>query len=220
MNDLLVDITPEHYEAYATEGTSPWNAYLKERILEEAASITSPRKKILDIGMGTGHMLFDLFQSQKLTDYSFYGVDIDPRMVRFCVKKCSELKCQHVFNIVEASVSNLPFPDNLFSMIYARSVIHHWAEPATGLQELCRVLDSGGRIIIHEPLADAEETALGVFNQSRSECGMTDMSTEEKFTLASLTALMHCCDLDGISWTVTRGEGLAALGCEIFIKKA
>ncbi|WP_105492025.1 class I SAM-dependent methyltransferase [Escherichia coli] len=109
MNDLLVDITPEHYEAYATEGTSPWNAYLKERILEEAASITSPRKKILDIGMGTGHMLFDLFQSQKLTDYSFYGVDIDPRMVRFCVKKCSELKCQHVFNIVEASVSNLPF---------------------------------------------------------------------------------------------------------------
>ncbi|PTA93892.1 hypothetical protein CWM66_07745 [Kosakonia sp. H7A] len=220
MNDLLVDITPEHYETYATEGTSPWNEYLKERILEEAASITSPRKKILDIGMGTGHMLFDLFQSQKLTDYSFYGVDIDPRMVRFCVKKCSELKCQHVFNIVEASVSNLPFPDNSFSMIYARSVIHHWAEPAKGLQELCRVLDSGGRIIIHEPLADAEETALGVFNQSRSECGVTNMSTEEKFTLASLTALMHCCDLDGISWTVTRGEGLAALGCEIFIKKA
>ena len=51
MNDLLVDITPEHYETYATEGTSPWNAYLKERILEEAASITSPRKKILDIGI-------------------------------------------------------------------------------------------------------------------------------------------------------------------------
>ncbi len=81
-------------------------------------------------------------------------------MVQFCVKKCTELKYQHAFNIIEASVSNLPFPDNSFSMIYVRSVIHHWAEPKKGLQELCCVLDRGGRIIIHDPLADSEETAL------------------------------------------------------------
>ncbi|WP_375630818.1 hypothetical protein, partial [Bartonella sp. AP150HLJHH] len=63
------------------------------------------------------------------------------------------------------------------------SVIHHWAEPKKGLQELCCVLDRGGRIIIHDPLADSEETALGIFNQSRRECGVAAMSTEEKFTL-------------------------------------
>ncbi|WP_375652987.1 methyltransferase domain-containing protein [Bartonella sp. AP19HLJMH] len=219
MNDLLVNITPEHYERYAIEGTSPWNAYLMERILEEASGVTSAKKKILDIGMGTGHMLFKLYRSQKLTDYFFYGVDIDPRMVQFCVKKCTELKYQHAFNIIEAIVSNLPFPGNSFSMIYARSVIHHWAEPKKGLQELCRVLDRGGRIIIHEPLADAEETALGVFNQSRRECGVAAMSTEEKFTLAGITDFLYGCDLSEMSWTVRRGEGLAALGCEIFIKK-
>ncbi|WP_167850483.1 MULTISPECIES: hypothetical protein [unclassified Escherichia] len=45
MNDLLVDISPEHYETYATEGTLPWNTYLMERILEEASSIPSAKKK-------------------------------------------------------------------------------------------------------------------------------------------------------------------------------
>ncbi|WP_375667879.1 MULTISPECIES: class I SAM-dependent methyltransferase [unclassified Bartonella] len=139
--------------------------------------------------------------------------------MQLCVKKCTELKYQHAFNIIEASVSNLPFSGNSFSMIYARSVIHHWAEPKKGLQELCRVLDRGGRIIIHEPLADAEETALGVFNQSRRECGVAAMSTEEKFTLAGITDFLYGCDLSEMSWTVRRGEGLAALGCEIFIKK-
>ncbi|WP_375679615.1 hypothetical protein [Bartonella sp. AP7XZML] len=44
MNDLLVNITPEHYERYATEGTSPWNAYLMERVLEEASGVTSAKK--------------------------------------------------------------------------------------------------------------------------------------------------------------------------------
>jgi len=220
MSDLLVDITPEHYETFAIEGTSPWNEYLKQRILEEAQDITSTRKEILDIGMGTGHMLFNLFHSQKFADYAFNGVDIDPRMVSFCNKKCEELGCQHVFNILQASVSDLPFPDNTFSIIYARSVIHHWAEPEKGLQELCRVLDSDGRIIIHEPLADAEKTALDFFNKSRSECGVADMSTEEKFTLAGIKDLLHCCDLAGITYSVTPGEGIAALGCEILIKKA
>ncbi|WP_409361886.1 hypothetical protein ACRPOS_002840 [Bartonella heixiaziensis] len=84
---------------------------------------------------------------------------------------------------------------------------------------MCRVLDRGGRIIIHDPLADAEEIALGVFNQSRRECGVAAMSTEEKFTLAGITDLLYGCDLSEMSWTVACGEGLAALGYAIFIKK-
>lgn len=218
MKDLLVDISPDRYEVFAINATKQWNAYLKERILVALEHVLSKKQRILDIGMGTGHMLFELFNEEKLKNYDFYGVDIDPEMVSFCKEKCNKLNLTS-FNITEASVSNLPFYDNYFSVIYARSVIHHWADPKKGLQELCRVLDKGGIIIIHEPLADAKKEALDLFNKNRKLCGLNDMSIEEKYTFSSIKNLLAECSIEGITYEVKRGEGLASLGCELFIQK-
>jgi len=219
MSDLLVDLTPEHYETFAIEGTQPWNNYLKQRILEEIKDVTSDQKSLLDIGMGTGHMLFDLLGETQLKDFKFNGADLDPRMVGFCLKKAKDLGLEDKVNVVEANVSNLPFTDQTFSFIYARSVIHHWAEPELGMQELCRVLDLGGTLLIHEPLADARVDALELFNKSRHACGVYDMTTEEKFTLDGIRKLLQSCESPMFKCTAIPGEGIAALGCEILIKR-
>ncbi|SIO94758.1 class I SAM-dependent methyltransferase [Vibrio spartinae] len=219
MSDLLVDLTPEHYEKFAVEGTLPWNNYLKQRILEEIKDITSDQKSLLDIGMGTGHMLFDLLGENQLNEFKFNGADLDPEMVGFCLAKVKDLDLEDKVNIVEANVSKLPFADRSFSLIYARSVIHHWAEPELGMQELCRVLDLGGTLLIHEPLSDASAEALELFNKSRHECGVCDMSTEEKYTFDGIGKLIQCCESPAFKCTATLGEGIAALGCEILIKR-
>lgn len=219
MKDLLVDIEPEHYETFAVEATSPWSTYLKERILEEISDITSVKNTLLDVGMGTGHMLFELLNCEELREFHFHGIDLDPRMVAFCRRKILAGKNDEKISVEEGNVSALPYADHTFSIIYARSVIHHWAEPEKGLQELCRVLDKGGVVIIHEPLADAEKTALQTFNNARIKCGIGEMTTAEKYTLSQITQLTQVCESDDIDYLVLPGSGLAALGCEILIRR-
>lgn len=219
MKDLLVDIEPERYETFAVEATSPWNIYLKQRILEEVPSITSDKKTLLDVGMGTGHMLFDLLNNEELRKFHFHGVDVDPRMVEFCQKKISAWKNDTKITVLEGNVSALPYGNRSFSLIYARSVIHHWAEPEKGLQELCRVLDKGGIVIIHEPLADAEKAALQTFNSARLKYGIGEMTTHEKYTLSQINQLMKACESEEIDYLVLPGSGIAALGCEILIRR-
>ncbi|MBS0899810.1 class I SAM-dependent methyltransferase [Pantoea dispersa] len=220
MKDLLVDIDPERYEIFALEATSPWSVYLKQRILEEIPNVTSNKKTLLDVGMGTGHMLFDLLNSQEINDFQFHGIDVDPRMVAFCREKKSANNKDAKINVREGNVSALPYADRSFSLIYARSVIHHWAEPEKGLQELCRVLDNGGIVIIHEPLADAEKVALQTFNDARRKCGIGEMTTDEKYTLPQINQLMEACRMEEINYLVLPGSGIAALGCEILIRRA
>ncbi|WP_210523989.1 class I SAM-dependent methyltransferase [Pantoea ananatis] len=219
MKDLLVDIDPEHYETFAVEATSPWNIYLKQRILEEISEITSDKKSLLDVGMGTGHMLFDLLNHEELKEFHFNGVDVDPRMVAFCQQKISAGGNEEKINVIEGNVSALPYECCSFSLIYARSVIHHWAEPEKGLQELCRILDKGGIVIIHEPLADAEKTALQAFNNARLKCGIGEMTIAEKYTLSQVNQLMQACESEEIDYLVLPGEGIAALGCEILMRR-
>ncbi|MCA6219186.1 class I SAM-dependent methyltransferase [Photorhabdus antumapuensis] len=84
MKNLLVDIFPEYYENFAVEGMSRWNAYLKQRILDEVKKVTSIKKQLLDAGMGTGHMFFELRDCHELDNYHFNGIDIDARMINFC----------------------------------------------------------------------------------------------------------------------------------------
>lgn len=217
--DLLVDITPEHYEDFAVKATAPWNAHLKMRICAEVENIMSPARRLLDAGMGTGHMLFELQDVETLNDYQFCGVDIDPGMVNFCQQKVNAAGMQHKISLCRASISQLPYADGTFSLVYARSVIHHWAEPVKALQELCRVLDTGGVMVIHEPLSNPGAEALALFNERRAQYGVKPMTTGEKLTVEQLNALLEQCCSDNMHYIIKPGEGIAALGCEIRIAR-
>lgn len=217
--DLLVDISPDHYETFAIKATAPWSEHLKNRICSELQGITSPAKRLLDAGMGTGHMLFELLDVEELDDYQYCGVDIDPDMVNFCQQKVKDTGQQQKISLCRASISNLPYADGTFSLVYARSVIHHWAEPEKGLLELCRIIDTGGVVIIHEPLSNPGAEALKLFNSNRALYGVKPMSTEEKFTSEQLEAMLTTCRSEHIEYSISIGKGIAALGCEIRITR-
>uniref|UniRef100_UPI0036DEFAE0 class I SAM-dependent methyltransferase n=1 Tax=Photorhabdus sp. RM322S TaxID=3342825 RepID=UPI0036DEFAE0 len=219
MKDLFVDLTPEQYENFAIVGTSIWNSYLRKRLLEEMATITSEKNSLLDVGMGTGHMLFNLLDAPELSHYHLNGIDLDLRMVTFCREKIKKHAVQSKITVYEGSASALPFNEQIFSLIYGRSIIHHWSEPQKGLQEVCRVLDKGGIAIIHEPLADADEKAIKLFNEEREKCGVPNMSIDDKYTLEQIQSLLSSCQMKNIEYHVKKGTGIGALGCEILIKK-
>ena len=88
-----------------------------------------PRGKTLDIGPGIGD--FVKFRSNTI------GVDINPDNVEFCTQ-------ERGLDIRLMEIDTLPFEDNEFDSINLDNVLEHLEEPTPLLDEVDRVLKSGG----------------------------------------------------------------------------
>lgn len=61
---------------------------------------------------------------------------------------------------VQADVRNLPFRDHSLKQVFVGMVLHHlpFEYRSQALEELCRVLAPGGRLIVHEPNRDIQRS--------------------------------------------------------------
>ncbi len=112
----------------------PWSRRYHTWLFNHMIALLQPAGRILDAGCGTGWLGEFLPQDRLL------GIDLSPEMV-------SHAKIR----IRDASVGDveaLPFEDNIFDRVFARSVIHHLANPERGMSELARVLKVNGRIVL------------------------------------------------------------------------
>lgn len=92
-----------------------------------------PCGRILDAGCGNGWL------GRHLPHEDIWGIDISPAMVSLAATRLADARV--------GDVEQLPYEDNFFDVVFARSVIHHLAHPARGVAELFRVLKPGGRIV-------------------------------------------------------------------------
>jgi len=97
----------------------------------------SEKDQILDVGIK------DAFIYEILGFYPDVAVDIHPEDVPKEVKK-------HV-NFYKASIYDLPFSDNSFSVVTVTEVLEHLKEPEKGIKECMRV---GSRVVGTVPRGD------------------------------------------------------------------
>ncbi len=112
-----------------------------------AISLLTPAKRILDIGAGYGDLLTKAhakgFNEQ-------YGIDISPVVVRHCqtslMKKglTAEVSCQ---NIEEGTT----FKANYFNAVTMIAVLEHVFSPHKALEEIHRILQPKGELILEVP---------------------------------------------------------------------
>ncbi len=101
-----------------------------------------PGKSVLEIGCGLGTDLLQFARGgAKVT-----GVDLTPKSVEL-VKKRFEMEGLKVEAQV-ADAESLPFKDDSFDMVYSFGVLHHTPNTQKAIDEVYRVLEPGGRIII------------------------------------------------------------------------
>ena len=101
-----------------------------------------PGKELLEIGCGLGTDLFQFARGGAIVT----GVDLTPRSVELAKRRFSLHGVPANFFVADAE--NLPFPDNSFDVVYSFGVLHHTPNTAKAIQEACRVLRPGGRIIL------------------------------------------------------------------------
>ena len=93
---------------------------------------------ILDVGCGFGedvHRLLELGYSNVI------GIDPDP----YCISKRGD------FDLRLGSIENTGFEDQSFDMVLVNNVFHHISDYKVSLNEISRVLKSGGCLCFIEP---------------------------------------------------------------------
>jgi ubiquinone/menaquinone biosynthesis C-methylase UbiE len=95
----------------------------------------------LDIGTGPGHVGVEL---AKITDLEIYFVDVKPDALARAEKNVSACDLDNTVHFLESDVSLLPFCDRFVDLAVSRGSLWFWADQVKGLQEIHRVLKSGG----------------------------------------------------------------------------
>lgn len=100
-------------------------------------------KIILDAGFGSGRALMSILNAGAK---KVYGIDISPINVKTAKENLSI--CKDRVDIIEGSVLDMPYEDNMFDIVHSYGVLHHTSDPREGFNECCRVLKPGGILFI------------------------------------------------------------------------
>ncbi len=97
--------------------------------------------KCLDIGTGPGFLGIEL---AKITELEMYFVDLDPEALKTARENVKESGITNTVHFVGADVTALPFQDDFSDLVISRGSLWFWKDQVKGLQEIYRVLKTGG----------------------------------------------------------------------------
>jgi len=105
-----------------------------------AATRAGPSTRFLEIGVGTGRIAMPFVER----GYEYTGVDISCQMMEQLRAKASHARN---LRLIEADVTELPFPDGSFDVALTVHVLHLVPEWKKALQEIRRVLRPAGYFV-------------------------------------------------------------------------
>jgi len=115
---------------------------IPRRIDEFVESFGLRAKRVLEVGAGSGLL------QDAVADYT--GLDISPTARRYFHKP-----------FVEASATDMPFPDGTFDALWSIWVLEHIPNPEKALSEMRRVVKPGGYIYLYPALETSRYAAQG-----------------------------------------------------------
>ena len=118
--------------------------HLQYKKMKLVLKYVRPGNALIDIGCGTGEFLF------KLRDHfnTLIGIDISPHAIEFTKKRVGEDK-----NVIlhQGELASFRFPDEYFNVCLCLDVLEHVRDLSSLLQEIYRILQAGGEIIVTVP---------------------------------------------------------------------
>lgn len=147
MEQLVWNIYARVYDSILP-GMSPY-----QQMIRQVYEALDPKKGdcFLDAGCGTGNYMLPFFDTGN--DIELVGVDYSAAMLRRAQKKLKGREGKAIFHELDLN-EELPFAKGSFKGITCINVLYAIKTPEVLLQELYRVLDSEGKLILITPLSE------------------------------------------------------------------
>lgn len=132
--------------------------------------LLNPKKgdKILEVGMGNGFFVKDLFDM--VSNLNYVGVDYSSTMVNEAALLNKEFIDLGKVEFKQASIEKLPFENNVFDCFTTTNTLYFWPHPENNLKEVLRVLKPGGKLLIaYRPKSLMDQIELSKFGFEKYE---------------------------------------------------
>jgi SAM-dependent methyltransferase len=139
---LRNSIAAADYDFRAHDSVIPLQRYWQRRRFAHITELIGGEGAVLDVGCGSSHIIGSLPRGS-------VALDILPNKLRFARRFGVPL--------VRGSGAALPFADSTFPCVLCSQVIEHVPMQPSFIDELCRVLKPGGRLVLGTPDYDRKE---------------------------------------------------------------
>lgn len=112
-----------------------------------------PSDRVLDIATGAGHTALAFAPRVR----AVVAYDLTEPMLAETAKNAAARGLANVV-VRQGSAERLPFPDASFDIVSVRLASHHFADNATAVREMGRVVQPGGRVVVVDNYGPEEET--------------------------------------------------------------
>jgi ubiquinone/menaquinone biosynthesis C-methylase UbiE len=115
--------------------------------------------RLLDVACGAGALVVEVAPRVERA----VGVDISEGMLELARSRLRAAEEDHPLGDVEfvqGPSDRLPFADGSFTAVVCTTALHHFPDPQRSIDEIARVLDPGGRVVIGDMCRDAITTKI------------------------------------------------------------
>lgn len=139
------------YKGQGMEGwIARWYARTRQKDMQqfrdEATAVAqnlAPGSRVLEVAPGPGFFAIEL---AKLGDFVITGLDISQTFVEMAAANAHQAGAKIDFK--QGNASAMPFADESFDLIYCSAAFKNFSEPIKALDEMYRVLRTGGEALI------------------------------------------------------------------------
>jgi len=131
-----------------------WGFYFKtayRSILALTEKYIGRDSKILDIGCGTGELVFLL--SGKVSEGEIIGLDISKQMIEAAQKKKLERKINNA-QFVTSKANSIPYENERFNLVFCLNALHHFPDHPSFFKEISRILKKDGTFVLLDLIKD------------------------------------------------------------------
>lgn len=165
---------------------------------------------ILDVGCGGGRTVQKL--AALAPEGKVCGVDYSRDSVVFARKINRQQIDAGRVEIIESSVSQLPFAENSFDLVTAVETHFWWPDIAAGMREILRVLKPGGRLMIIAEIYKNAPTKMAVLAEK-----YLPLSGMKLLTADEHRQLLETAGYSDVKISVDPGKGwITAIGSRPF----
>lgn len=105
-----------------------------------------PQQEILEIGMGNGHFVHELFN--RCPEIIYTGIDYSKEMVVASRNNNVELCRQNKAQFLHCAIDDLPYSEPIYDRIFTINTLYFWSQPDTTLTTIKRLLKTEGLLTI------------------------------------------------------------------------
>ena len=176
------DSTIKQYKKLAKSYNFRFPSYLKvttDKVVKIAS--IAPGGKILDLGCGTGELLFKLAKKYPAVS-ELVGIDISEEMLKRAKSKLDFFK---TVSLHLGDIEKIEYPDEYFDLIVSVGVMHYIRNPESMTKEALRVLKHGGRFLVIDMAEESLTTKISSLLRK-----ITDPGAVQFYSLHSISELL------------------------------